>query len=668
MMDRGNQNVLRRRRGSKVRSLALGLAGIGLTLTSALQGIARAVAAEAWQHLPDNTALVLLIDTTADTWGQLRQYQLFQLLEDEQGIVPGLPGLPYLPAGIDFATEVSPWVGDTAVVALLPVPPGETATIAAASIMVAPVADGQAFGVFRASFLERQGSAPEITPVLGNDIYFWPAPQLEEGAESALSQPCDPAIAAATPCDGETPATAAMPDSGIEANVVPPKAGGATMLRLSDSLPLPLTVSPLVEGGQDVDKNIDVEVPLPLPTFGPAGLAVAFLPDALVTAEHPAAIEQYLRQRDSTPSLTDRPEFQRTLANRAASRAFLAVYGNALELLNYDASLAALPQVSLPLPLPPIPSLDADSLQTLRSLNFGGTLEGLVYPLEQGIQVRGRYYYDAVPFTFGLTPRLPSADSPLTLLPASTFLALSGRNVRGFWQSLSSILDRASDVTREGLQAVRTGFTLFTGLDLDNDLFGWMDGEVAIAAFPTDGGPLEYVGLGLLVQTSDRAAAETTLAALDNLLPGFGIAATPRTVNQQPVTSWELLSSWTDDDYIPELSVGSHSWVTDDTLVMTSGAVPMARVLAPSPHDPLANFFLFDQATATFPSPNNGYFYLNVGATLALVYQVFDLHNASGFESTKPYLGSVRSLSSTTTQTPNHMEIYGQLGLAPRHD
>jgi hypothetical protein len=284
------------------------------------------------------------------------------------------------------------------------------------------------------------------------------------------------------------------------------------------------------------------------------------------------------------------------------------------------------------------------------------------------MQFRGRYYYDAVPFTLGLTPTVANADSPLTLLPASTFLVMSGRNVAGFWRGLSSILANASDFTRQGPETVRSGFTLFTGLDLDDDLFGWMDGEVAIAAFPTEGGPLQYAGLGLLVQTSDRPTAENTLAVVDDLLPGFGMTVTPRTVNQQPATSWELLSSGSDSDYIPELSVGSHAWIAADTLALTSGAVPMGQVLAPSPHDPLVDFFLFDQATATFPRPNNGYFYLNVGATLSLAYQVFDLHDDSTFDGIKPYLGSVRSLSATTTQTPRHIEINGQLGLAPRRD
>jgi hypothetical protein len=623
---------------------------------------------ESWHHLPNNTALVMLIDTTTDTWGQLSQYQLFKLLNEEQGLTPALPGLPYLPYGIDFASEVAPWIGDTAVVALLPVQPGETATIAEASIMVAPIANAEAFTTFRDTLFELQGDAPEITSALGTEVYFWPTPEFEDWSEPAIPEACDSAEVDAGACTWDDEADLEVIDESSseaeDAEIVPLKAHSAQMqiLRFNGAVGLPLTVSPFHEE----EESLEVEVPVPLPEFGPSGLAVAFLPDTLITAENPAAIEQYRRLRQSEgQSLADSQEFQRTLSNRQRTQALFAVYGNALELLNYDLSATTLPAAELPLPFPTPPtSLDDETLQTLRSLNFGGTLEALVYPMSTGMQFRGRYYYDAVPFTFGLTPTVANADSPLELLPASTFVVMSGRNIAGFWRTVASILDQASDFTRDGLATVRAGFTLFTGLDLDDDVFGWMDGEYAIAAFPTEGGPLQYAGLGLLLQTSDRSTADRTLAAVDDLLPSVGLAVNPRIVNQQPATSWELFSSLS-GDYVPDLSVGSHGWVTADTLAITSGAVLMASVLAPSPHDPLADFFLFDEATATFPTPNEGYFYLNVGATLALAYEVFGFHDDPSFDVAKPYLGSLRSLSATTALTPNHMELQGQLGLAP---
>ncbi|MGB7312053.1 MAG: DUF3352 domain-containing protein, partial [Nodosilinea sp.] len=470
--------------------LTLGLLGAGLVVSTAPRLVAQAAAAEVWHHLPENTALVMLFDTTADTWGQLNQFQLFKLLDEEQGMSPYLPGLPYLPYGFDFESEIAPWVGDTAVVALLPAPPDAGATFAEHTVMVAPVANAEGFESFRSTFFELQGDEPEITSAQGTDVYYWPAPEPEawpeELPESEPGLTCSPADVETEPCAEEMPSSPDGLDDGealSQAETLFKGHGAAPQIWRfgGGGVSLPLTVSSV----HDEAAEMEVEVPVPLPSFGPSGLAVAFLPDVVVTAETPAAVEQYLRLRQAgnAKTLTDSREFQRTLANRQRSQALFAVYGNALELLNYDLAPTDLPNLGLP--LPPAPELDADTLQTLRSLNFGGTLEALVYPLATGLQFRGRYYYDAMPFNFGLTPSVASADSPLTLLPASTFLLISGRDVAGFWRSLSNILANASDFTQQGLATVRSFFTLATGLDLDQDVFGWMNGEVAIAAFPT---------------------------------------------------------------------------------------------------------------------------------------------------------------------------------------
>ncbi|NJL47125.1 MAG: DUF3352 domain-containing protein [Leptolyngbyaceae cyanobacterium SM2_5_2] len=424
-------------------------------------------------------------------------------------------------------------------------------------------------------------------------------------------------------------------------------------------------------------------MPIPSPSLAYQGLALAMLPDALVVAENPAAIQQFLTYRQeyagvdrklaeavrpARRSLAESREFQRTLANRAETQALITVYGNALELLNYE-----LPTESLPEGEWPVPSPGSDLVQSLQAMNFGGTLEGVVYPTVQGIQVRGRYYYDAVPYTLGLTPPRSGADSLLALLPASTFLVASGYDLAGFWQGIAMALEVASEFTRNGLDSLRSGFTAATGLDLDRDVLSWMDGEFAITAIPATQTPLMYVGLGMLVETSDRPTAETTLTALDQVMANLGNTVAIRTVNQQSVASWEFAYPSADEGLVPYLSFFSHGWPMEDTLALMSGIGPMESIIAPSPHDPLADYFLFEQATASFPQPNNGYFYVNVGATLSLIYSAFGIHGSGlgenyFFAQVKPILGGVRTLSATTAQTHRYLEINGLVGLAPNRD
>ncbi|TVQ06072.1 MAG: DUF3352 domain-containing protein [Leptolyngbya sp. DLM2.Bin27] len=670
-----------RGRGAKPRCvrhwLAYGLLGAGLAGGSLIAPGARADDTPAWHHLPENTALVMLLDTTAATWGQLNQFQLFQLLDESLGYTPGPLALPYLPYGVDFATEVAPWVGDTAVVALLPAAPGALASMADHLVMVAPATSPDALNSFRATVFDLQGEAEAVVPVLGTNIYLWPGPGAADwgdgdGGDGDWGDEYEPGMACETeldPCN-ETP----LEESGQTRS--PHRAIAPQALRFNRGVGLPLTVQSLHAD----DGEFELELPMPVPGFGPGGLAIAFLPDALVAAATPEAIEQYLTLRQQKPSsLAASAEFQRTLTHRQRHRALVAVYGSALELLNFDPSVAGLPSLGLPLPLPSPPVFDPSTIQTLRSLNFGGTIEALVYPTAQGMQLRGRYYYDLAPFTFGLTPTVTEADSLLELLPASTYMLISGRDIAGLWQGLTRTLASASDPIRQGLDGARAFFTLATGLDLDRDLFGWMDGEVALAAFPTADSPFQaispdlHLGLGLLLQTSDRATATQTLTTLADLAAGFDIAALPATVNRQPVTALGFLAPAADtpldgETTSPGFTLLSHGWVTDNTLALVSGLGPMDRVMAPSPHDPLARFSGFRSALAPLPQPNNGYFYLNVGATLSLAYQVFDLHSNPLIEPLKPVLGSLHTLSATTAQTPNYLEVHGHLGLARRRD
>jgi hypothetical protein len=638
---------------------------------------ALAKSATIWQELPEYTAFTLLIETSETAWQPLDQFQVFNLLETTFGFAPNPVSLPLLPVGLDFQTQVQPWIGDTAVLALLPADPGEGADMADYLVMVAPIADPKAFAEQEATLMTLRDGEPEVETFAGTDIYVWPAP---EPVEDPIPRVTDGAEA-----EAESPSLDNPTLEPVQNFLRPLQSQPfAPTLSFSDTIGLPLTLTPKAE--EPLNESIDpleVDVPLPIPSLAYRGLALAMLPDALVVAENPAAIKQFLTYRQEYSgdghnlaeavrperrSLAESLEFQRTLANRADTQALITVYGNALELLNYELPTESLPEGEWPMPLPSL-----DLVQSLQAINFGGTLEGLVYPTVRGLQVRGRYYYDAVPYNLGLTPTRPEADSLLSLLPASTFLVASGYDLAGFWQGLATGLEVASEFTRNGLDAIRSGFTTATGLDLDRDVLGWMDGEFAITAIPATETPLVYLGLGMLVETSDRPAAETTLAALDQVIANLGNTVAIRTVNQQSVASWEFAYPSDDDSLVPYLSFLSHGWPMEDTLALMSGISPMESIIAPSPHDPLANYFLFEQATASFPQPNNGYFYVNVGATLSVIYQAFGIHGPGlgesyFFEQVKPILGSIRTLSATTAQTPRYIEINGLLGLAPHRN
>jgi hypothetical protein len=94
------------------------------------------------------------------------------------------------------------------------------------------------------------------------------------------------------------------------------------------------------------------------------------------------------------------------------------------------------------------------------------------------------------------------------------------------------------------------------------------------------------------------------------------------------------------------------------------------KVLAPQPRQPLNRNSTFQTATASFPQPNEGYFYVNMGATLSMIYGVLlpDLPT-----DTKPFVqavqqivGNLRSVSSTNLNTAEKQQMDSLFVLNPK--
>ncbi|PSN17628.1 hypothetical protein C7271_16740 [filamentous cyanobacterium CCP5] len=403
------------------------------------------------------------------------------------------------------------------------------------------------------------------------------------------------------------------------------------------------------------------KIPLPLPgQLDPSGVAIALLPEMLVAAANPAALKHFLDQRpDSTATLTDLPDFQRALDQPQVENALAAAYGDVGGLLSHGQGGFS---GELALPFPPIPPFD---LEAVRAAGIEGTFEALIYPQPEGLRLQSRFYLDALS---ALASPEPAPSSLLDQLPAATYVLASSYNLTGTWQVVASFLENFSEETRAGLDAARNFVQLATGLDLDRELLGWMDGEFALFAFPAETSPFTqalpeaYIALGAMVQTSDRPAAETALVGFRELAELFALPLTEDIVNGESTIDLGLPLAG------PEpLSVLSYGWSQEDTLTFASGRGPMARLINPIPFDPLSQHSTFRSATAGFPQANNGYFYLNAGACLLLAYGLLDIQDDPGqsYEITD-YLSTLRSLSATTAATDDFFQIDGLLGLAPR--
>jgi hypothetical protein len=147
----------------------------------------------------------------------------------------------------------------------------------------------------------------------------------------------------------------------------------------------------------------------------------------------------------------------------------------------------------------------------------------------------------------------------------------------------------------------------FVNIDLDKDIFGWMNGEFAFGAVPSNQGVLANVGFGgaLVFDTSDRKTAEATLTKLDTLAKTQQINVANRNIAGKDVTEWQIPRQG---------ALLAHGWLDQDTVFVALGG-PVADAISDRKNQSLNNSDAFKAVTGSLHKPNGGYFYLDMDKT-----------------------------------------------------
>ncbi|MDJ0702122.1 MAG: DUF3352 domain-containing protein [Leptolyngbyaceae cyanobacterium MO_188.B28] len=198
-------------------------------------------------------------------------------------------------------------------------------------------------------------------------------------------------------------------------------------------------------------------------------------------------------------------------------------------------------------------------------------------------------------------------------LPTNTLMMVSGGNLQRFWQDYSQGADQSSllPLSPDNLRVLVQSYT---GLDLDDDLMTWMEGEFALAVVSpnprektqhhsTAADPINALpGLLFLVQVNDRAAAEGKLAQLNEVIASrYRYQVNTVQVADQAVVQW--ISPFKSTKI-------THGWLDNNVIFLALGD-PIVKAIVPRPNRSLAETQLFQTATSFGPTSNNGHFFLN---------------------------------------------------------
>jgi Protein of unknown function (DUF3352) len=306
------------------------------------------------------------------------------------------------------------------------------------------------------------------------------------------------------------------------------------------------------------------------------------------------------------------------------------------------------------------PPSDADiSSESLAVLNSIGAVNLGIGIDSEGIRLKTSTKLKAISTYLGAFKSSPGRV--ISQFPSETIGLLSGSDLKTHWQKFAREIERIPELKTSLNEFRQLLKSSPISLDLDKDIFGWMDGEFAFAGIATiqDEGILATLGFtpALILQTSDRRSAESLLKKLNEFIKGsFGLVET-KTIGSIPVTQWMFPGA-------PE-PILSYGWYRNDTMFVTIGG-SLPTLLASKPQEPLPDSSAFRAIAGSLPQPNLGYFYLDMDKTWKLIGEKIPESTNIGTEATA-ILSRIRGIGVTVTasdRTTAKLELL--LSLKPR--
>ena len=271
--------------------------------------------------------------------------------------------------------------------------------------------------------------------------------------------------------------------------------------------------------------------------------------------------------------------------------------------------------------------------QTLEQLKQVKSMVGAIGVDDVGIRMKATANLDAQ-ITQYQYPN--SASNLVNLFPVNTILSANGKGLKDLWSAFVKQSDNNPEF-KQTLQQTRTQLQS-VNIDLDKDIFGWMDGEFALALIPANQGVLANTGFGgaLVFDTSDRKTAQGTLDKINNIAQDrLPISIGKGKVGDQDVTQWQIPGQG---------ALVTQGWLDNDTVFMAVGD-SVAKVIATPKDKSLKNSNSFQAIAGSLQQPNSGYFYLNMDESMKIFNRFAGLQPIP--KETRTVLNSIRGVGMT---------------------
>ncbi|HIK37336.1 MAG: DUF3352 domain-containing protein [Geminocystis sp.] len=252
----------------------------------------------------------------------------------------------------------------------------------------------------------------------------------------------------------------------------------------------------------------------------------------------------------------------------------------------------------------------------------------------------------------------PVSPDVLANIPNSAILVITGGNLKNSWDFFQKKRETIPDLDELLVQLELLANQEYN-LDLNKDIFSWLDGEFALAiAYDNSKNSLldNLQGL-LLIKTSNKPQAENTLALLEERakLNPFILLENRKEKNLN-ITDWNL----------SKRTILSHTWLDNNSLLFSLGRGLDSSNIPSRNNNSIMQDSNFKITTQSLTKNNYGYFYLDLEKTRHLLSKI-NPHILENLPGDAPVLlESVRAIAATSTSNNDTTKLEFNLSLVRR--
>ena len=356
--------------------------------------------------------------------------------------------------------------------------------------------------------------------------------------------------------------------------------------------------------------------------------ASALLGNKLLLAEESQVIERAIDTYKGEPSLASTEQNEQMLKQKmttadALAQFYIPKYG---ELITQALKSSDLP--SMPANLAALESIDSTVI------NFGTERQGL------RLQSVTKFSSDKFGQNFS-----PNKGKLLQSFPEQTMAIVNGQGIDQIWAEVLTYLKQDQAISGN-LNSAKSSLQQMAGLNLEEDIFNWMDGEFALGIVATQKSlvPEQDINLsgGIILETSQPEQAKQTLAKLNNTLEKYlSFTSTENKVNQKTVTQ---LRAYGAEDSL------NYGWLDNNKLLIAWGDSAF-KSIGESNKSSLANNQNFKAMTQQASNSTLGSLYIDVPQIMSMVNQFPIPESNQEAQNAIAVLNSVQGVGSTVTMT-----------------